>query len=132
MTSFSEVSLRWLNTCHADIVCVCRELIKQYDFCVLEGHRGKEAQNIAYKQGNSRLVWPNSAHNKYPSLGVDLAPYPLDWQNLERFKEMIYRFDALAHLLRERGEIHSHFIYGAFWKKWQDYPHIEIKQETEK
>lgn len=129
MPKFSKTSEARLQTCHPDIVAVCRELIKQYDFSVLEGHRGEKEQNAAYDAGNSHVRYPNSAHNKNPSLAVDIAPYPIDWGNLARFRELIYRFDAVAAVLRGRGEIQSHFEYGAFWPNFKDYPHIEIKEK---
>ena len=127
MPAFSKKSEERLNTCHPDLQAVCRELIKQYDFAVLCGHRGKAEQNAAFDAGNSRLIYPQSKHNAKPSLAVDIAPYPIDWGNLYRFREMLHRFDALARLMRERGEIESEFEYGADWESFKDYPHVEIK-----
>ena len=129
MPSFSKTSEKRLQTCHPDIVAVCRELIKQYDFAVLCGHRTKAEQNKAFENGNSRLIYPQSAHNKTPSHAVDIAPYPIDWGNLMRFREMWHRFDALASLMRERGEIESEFEWGGEWNSLKDYPHIEIKEK---
>ena len=129
MPTLSKTSSARLETCHPDIIAVCRELIKQYDFSVLEGHRGEKDQNKAYEEGSSHVRYPYSAHNKKPSLAVDLAPYPIDWGNLARFRELIYRFDAVAAVLRGRGEIQSHFEYGAFWPNFKDYPHIQIKEK---
>lgn len=127
MPKFSKVSRERLKSCHPDIVRVCEELIKQYDFSVLEGYRGEKEQNKAFDKGTSGVRYPNSAHNKTPALAVDIAPYPIDWLDLGRFREMIYRFDAVACMLRERGEIKSRFVYGAFWKTLKDFPHIEVK-----
>lgn len=127
MPKFSKVSRQRLNSCHPDIIRVCEELIKQYDFSVLEGYRGEKEQNKAFDKGTSCVRYPNSAHNKTPALAVDIAPYPIDWLDLGRFREMIYRFDAVACMLRERGEIKSRFVYGAFWKTLKDFPHIEVK-----
>ncbi len=129
MPTLSKTSSARLETCHPDIIAVCRELIKQYDFSVLEGHRGEKDQNKAYEEGSSHVRYPYSAHNKKPSLAVDIAPYPIDWGNLARFREMVFRFDAVAAVLRARGEIQSHFEYGAFWPNFKDYPHIEIKEK---
>lgn len=132
MPTFSPKSEARLNTCHPDLQAVCRELIKQYDFAVLCGHRSKEEQDKAFKEGNSKVRYPQSKHNTKPSLAVDLAPYNetephIDWGNLYRFREMLHRFDALARLMRERGEIESEFEYGADWESFKDYPHVEIK-----
>ena len=129
MAVFSARSLARLETCHQDLQTVCRELIKQYDFCVLEGYRGPAAQQAAFEKGKSRLHFPHSAHNKYPSLAVDIAPYPLDWQDKKRFAELIIRFDTLANCLRQNGRISSEFIYGGYWPTLQDWPHIEIKEK---
>ena len=84
-------------------------------------------QEAAYKAGRSFSQYPQSAHNWLPSHAVDLAPYPIDWDNLARFKEMWLRFDAIARVLKERGEIMSEFMWGGDFKRLKDSPHIEIK-----
>lgn len=129
MPRFSNTSAQRLRSCHPDLQAVCRELIKHYDFSVLEGHRGKEAQEAAFAVGASRVHWPHGAHNSWPSRAVDIAPYPVDWNDTARFLEMVTRFDAVAAVLRERGEIKSHFEYGGFWPTLKDWPHIEIKEK---
>ena len=128
MPRFSKISKERLATCHPDLQAVCNELIKQYDFSVLEGRRGEKAQNLAYRQGKSQVKYPHSAHNKIPSLAVDLAPYPIDWDNISRFNEMIIRFDTVANMLRAEGVISSDFVYGGKWATLRDWPHIEIKE----
>ena len=129
MPKFSQTSQERLATCHPDLQAVCKELIKQYDFAVLCGYRGEKDQNDAYKKGTSGVCYPHSAHNKTPSFAVDIVPYPLDWNDLARFKEMIVRFDTVANMLRAKGIIEHKFVYGGYWPKWQDWPHIEIEEE---
>lgn len=129
MPRFSPKSEALLLTCHPDIVRVCRELIKQMDVSVLCGRRTREEQDKAFREGNSNCKYPQSAHNRVPSHAVDLAPYPIDWNNLERFKEMWLRFDAIARVLKDRGEIMSEFIWGGDFKRLKDCPHIEIKEK---
>lgn len=129
MPKFSKSSKERLATCHPDLQAVCNELIKYYDFSVLEGHRGEQAQNAAYRKGTSQVKYPHSAHNKTPSLAVDIAPYPIDWDNVSRFNEMIIRFDTVANMLRAEGVISSEFVYGGKWAKLKDWPHIEVKNK---
>jgi peptidoglycan L-alanyl-D-glutamate endopeptidase CwlK len=81
---FGAESEKQLATCHPRLVLVLREAIKYYDFSVVEGHRGKVAQNIAYARGASQLPWPLGNHNKLPSKAADLAPYPTDWKEGEK------------------------------------------------
>lgn len=65
-----------LVTCDARLV-TCADLAlaaSPFDLTVVFGHRGREEQDRAYREGNSTKQWPNSTHNAYPSRGLDLAP----------------------------------------------------------
>ena len=82
---FSRKSLLKLETLHPDLRLLCMEAIKLVDFTVLEGHRSAARQQEVYDQGASKARPGYSLHNRWPSEAVDLAPYPVDWQNRERF-----------------------------------------------
>ena len=86
-----------LATCHPDL----RRLVEAVaagidagdlatagvrDLTVVCGYRGQAEQDAAFRDGASKLRWPNSRHNSVPSLAVDLAPFPLDWADRERFQ----------------------------------------------
>ena len=131
MPKFSLASKQRLATCHEDIRKVCEQLIKTYDFSITCAHRGRVDQEDAYKKGTSKVHFPNSAHNKVPSHAVDLVPYPVDWNNIGRFKELAAAFFAVANLLKERGEITHEFEWGGNWRTLKDYPHFEIKENKE-
>ena len=81
MPSFSSNSKRKLATCDQQIQEVLNEAIKYFDFSCIWGHRGKEDQNRAYREGNSTLQWPNSGHNAIPARAVDVIPYPGGFDN---------------------------------------------------
>jgi len=49
------------------------------------GYRNEEAQNKAYNSGNSKKKYPESKHNAHPSLAVDVAPYPINFDDIKRF-----------------------------------------------
>lgn len=36
-------------------------------------------------EGRSKTKWPDSKHNSNPSMGIDVAPYPIDWNDIKRF-----------------------------------------------
>ena len=84
MPQFSEISKAKLATCHPDIQLVMNEVIKYFDCTIIEGHRGREAQNKAYNDGKSQIMWPNGKHNKIPSDAVDSVPYPINWKDINR------------------------------------------------
>ena len=119
MPRFSRRSMAKLMTCHPSLREVLLEAIKVYDFSVLCGHRGKEDQNRAVAEGNSRLSWPNSKHNSDPSMAVDLAPYPIDWDDLERF----YYLATVVLAVACRKQIP--LVWGGHWKM-KDHPHFEL------
>jgi peptidoglycan L-alanyl-D-glutamate endopeptidase CwlK len=55
------------------------------DCSIIEGYRGPVRQNKMVEDGLSRLHYPNGKHNQTPSLAVDAAPYPIDWNDNEKF-----------------------------------------------
>lgn len=85
MPRFSQFSKKNLETCHEDLQRLFNEVIKHFDCRVTCGHRGKEEQDKAYHDGKSKLKWPESKHNKMPSLAVDVIPFPVDWDDTRRF-----------------------------------------------
>jgi peptidoglycan L-alanyl-D-glutamate endopeptidase CwlK len=79
MPKFSIASEVQLASCDKRLQAIAREAIKYYDFSVVEGHRGKLAQEAAFAKGASKLHWPHGNHNATPSRAYDLAPWPVDW-----------------------------------------------------
>jgi peptidoglycan L-alanyl-D-glutamate endopeptidase CwlK len=136
MPFFSESSLQKLSTCHIDLQTLFKEVIKIYDITILEGHRDKKLQDEAFKNGTSKLQWPNGKHNQIPSLAVDVAPYPIDWKNEKRFIELASYTLGMAWRLNREGKISHNIKWGGNWdtifsyndKKHDliDLPHYEI------
>lgn len=83
MARFSKASIAQLSTCDHRLQLIANEAIKHFDFVVVEGHRGKEAQEEAFRKGNTKLHYPHGNHNATPSRAMDLAPYPIDWKEGE-------------------------------------------------
>lgn len=100
MPEFSKTSIDRLNTCHPLLQDIMKRAIKEYDFVVLCGHRGKEDQDRAVREGNSKTPWPKSKHNATPSLAVDIAPYPIDWNDRKRFGELAA---VVMRIAKQRG-----------------------------
>lgn len=118
---FSLTSEDRLKDCHADLQTICRTVIQEYDHSVICGYRDEEAQGKAFKDGKSKLQWPDSKHNQLPSMAVDVAPYPIDWDNTERFHELAGHMLEVAYLLNINLE------WGGHWKTFKDFPHYQLK-----
>lgn len=86
MPTFSEVSRQRLATCDLRLQDILNEVIKYVDFTILEGHRGREAQERAFADGKSKLHYPHGKHNSLPSRAVDIAPWlpdvRIDWKDV--------------------------------------------------
>lgn len=85
MNKFSKTSAARLATCHPDLIKVFTRVLEVCDCSIICGHRSKEEQNTAFAEGKSRVQYPNGKHNTLPSRAVDVAPYPIDWNDRERF-----------------------------------------------
>ena len=121
MPSFGKKSKERLDTCDPQIQLVLEEAIKHYDFSVLEGHRTEEKQQEYFESGASKVQYPNSKHNSFPAMAVDVVPYPIDWDNLQRFKELSEVIKAACETV-EVGDLHWGFDL------WQwDMPHWELR-----
>ena len=84
---FSKRSAANLAECCEELQEVFEEVLRSgLDCSVLVGARDEATQNEMQRTGRSKLAWPNSMHNISPqSLAVDVAPYPIDWDDKERF-----------------------------------------------
>ena len=120
MPHYSATSLDRLNTCDERLVGLMIEVIRHRDCSILCGHRGEDAQNEAFRTGRSQLRYPQSNHNELPSKAIDAAPYPIDWDDLDRFKVFggFVLGVAAAKGLRLR--------WGGEWPNFKDYPHFEL------
>ena len=128
MPQFSKRSLSRLASCDAQLQMVCNAAIEKTDFAVLQGYRGEAEQNDAFDRGMSKLRYPKSKHNAWPSRAVDIAPYPIDWNDTKRFV-------ALADImLAEAKRLGVNMRWGGDWnrngewrdEKFRDMPHFEL------
>ena len=129
MPYFGTSSKKRLSTCDDRLQKVFNEVIEHVDCSVLCGHRGKDDQNKAYKEGKSKAKYPNGRHNRQPSLAVDVSPYPIDWNDLER--QTLFAGFVLG-IAKQMG---INLIWGNDWDGdfetkdtgLKDYPHFELK-----
>lgn len=73
-----------LQGVHPDLVAVVELAIKltKQDFTVIQGRRSQEQQAEAVARGNSWTM--RSRH--LTGHAIDVVPYPIDWNDLEKFK----------------------------------------------
>lgn len=127
---FGSSSQKRLDTCHPLLQVILNEAIQYIDFSVTCGHRNEADQNAAFNSvpQRSKVKFPDSKHNSLPSIAVDVAPYPVDWNDIKRFAYLmgILKGIAMAHGIKVRtgvdwdsdGDITDH--------KFMDWPHLEL------
>ena len=129
MPKFSDKSRAILETCHPALQEICQLVIENYDFTVLEGYRSNERQDELYHQGKSKLRAGQSRHNANPSWAIDIAPYPIDWNDSKRFFLLAgFMFQAaadLGHTLRWGGDWDGDWDHKD--QSFNDLPHFELK-----
>lgn len=118
--ALSERDLQRLSTCHPDLQRLIKEVGKSEPMMVIFGYRGQEEQDLAYAKKNSPFKFPQSKHNKQPSLAVDIAPLPLNWSDTESFIR-------LARMVKLKAKILGiDIIWGGDFKKLKDLVHFEL------
>ena len=104
-------------------------VVEETDISIICGFRGESDQNSAYSTGMSKLRWPQSKHNTVPSLAVDAVPFPIAWNDIDRFKEMgavVMRHWELIPVEERAGYSLS---WGGDWN-FKDYPHFQLDKRT--
>jgi len=128
VANFGKRSKEKLLTVDIVLRIILANVIEVYDFTILEGHRNETKQNKAFDEGRSKLRFPQSKHNQDPSLAVDIAPYPIDWNDTKRFYYLAGLVKATARKLGYR------IRWGGDWdgdgsfkdQTFNDLPHFEL------
>lgn len=131
MPKFGKASLERREMLCKDLKALVDEVIKHYDFSIIETFRDKETQERYYRNGTTKAHFGESAHNYHPSFAFDVYPYPvpkkqvkgiveIDSDSLE-WERMTNLFKAIA---KEMG---IEISCGIDFKSIKDAPHIEIK-----
>ena len=81
--AYSKTSRKRLESCHQKLIKLFESLAEHYNITIICGHRDAKEQNKAYAEGKSKLKFPMSKHNTYPSVAVDAILYNkgLDWND---------------------------------------------------
>jgi peptidoglycan L-alanyl-D-glutamate endopeptidase CwlK len=139
MFTFSERSLNNLKGVHPKLVAVVHRALEltPIDFTVLEGVRSQARQDELWAQGRTKpgqvVTWVQTSgthgiQGDGYGHAVDLAPYPIDWNDHGRF-------DALANIMFAAAkEIGVTLRWGGNWdmdsviheRGESDSPHFEL------
>lgn len=121
-------SMARLCTCHKDLIDLITEVDRYFPLTVLVGYRGKDEQDKAVIEGNSKKPFPHSKHNENPSRAVDISFLPVNFENVKKFYFMGGFVLALAKKMnikiRWGGDWDSDFDFSD--QKFNDLVHFEL------
>lgn len=136
MPQFGTASRERLDTCDPRLVQIMERVVEHYDITVLEGRRSWSRQRELLRQGKTKVGPGESKHNPptdgdvdWLSKAVDVAPYPIDWQDSKRF---VYLAGMVMGIAAELG---IKIRWGGNWdmdqtilddQNFDDLPHFEI------
>lgn len=128
MPQFSAGSLAHLRLADARLQSLAHAVITYMDHSVLCAYRGKQEQDAAYAAGKSKVRWPNSKHNINPSRAIDVAPYPIDWNDEVRFARLMGHYERVAYEqgIRIRLGLDFNGNGRSNDERFLDFPHIEL------
>ena len=141
MPKLGKFSISNLDTCRSEIIETVNIVVLEFDVRVLEGVRSWDRQaqllfeeKTTLKPGKSRHNPPKLADGtedkEWKSDAVDVAPYPIDWNDAKRF---IYMAGLFIGAGRSLG---YDFRWGGNWdedqviiddQNFDDLPHFEYK-----
>ena len=131
MPKFGKASLERREMLCKDLKLLVDEVIKHYDFSIIETFRDKETQERYYRNGTTKAHFGESAHNYHPSFAVDVYPYPVPKKQVEGIVEIdsdSLEWERMANLFKVIAkEIGIEIEWGGDWKSIKDLPHFEIK-----
>ena len=125
MPRFGKRSKQRLKGVDTKLVNVLNELIKIMDVTIIEGLRTQERQDELVAKGASKTRYSKHIQGK----AVDLAPYPIDWEDRERFHYMGGMVRGIAE------QLNVPVRWGGDWdsdgeikdNSFDDLVHVEIK-----
>ena len=125
MPKFGKRSKERLKGVDTRLVNVLNELIKIMDVTIIEGLRSKQRQEILLKEGKTKTKFSKHIEGK----AVDLAPYPIDWEDRDRFHYMGGMIRGIA------KQLNINVRWGGDWdsdgetkdNRFDDLVHVEIR-----
>ena len=124
MPHFGKRSKQRLKGVDIKLQHILRRLVEIMDVTIIEGLRTQERQNELLKKGASKTKYSKHIEGK----AVDVAPYPIDWEDRERFHYMGGMLRGIAH------ELNIKIRWGGDWdsdgeiadNSFDDLVHVEL------
>ena len=132
--SFGERSKARLKSCNKDLQKIAKLALRnsKIDFAIISGYRDEEEQAELFAQGYSKLEFPQSRHNEYPSRAFDFAPYV---EGKLVFDDVRYYYYIAGVIQMAANDLFYDIRWGGNWdgdgsfadQRFNDLGHVELK-----
>jgi len=127
MPKFGKRSKGRMKGVNVKLQNIFNEVVKKFDCTIIEGVRSQERQNKLVEQGKSKTKFGKHVQGK----AMDVAPYPIDWADRDRFHYFGGYVKGIA-----KG-LHTEVRWGGDWdgdfetkdNKFDDLVHFELLEK---
>lgn len=132
---FGEESKKALSTADPRLRLLCNSVIMFQNVAIREGHRTREAQEEHFAAGRTKVHYPDSEHNKWPSRAIHILPWPISWSGTHK---NLVRYYHLAGRVKQIAEFYGIGIrWGGDWDQdldfsdqtFDDLGHYELRDQ---
>lgn len=116
----TDNELEKIQSCDQRLQDIINKAKETNSFQVICGRRGQADQDKAYADGKSKLMFPHSKHNPFPSQAFDAVPIPLDWNDIKAFTNLADNIKQTA------KDLNIPITWGGDFKTFKDYDHFEL------
>ena len=153
MAKFGNKSLKELSTCHIDIQLIFNTVVEYFDISIIEGTRTEETQHNHWQKGRElkgihldpkvRDNWEvvnesnivthkdgyekESRHQTFPSVAVDVVPYPSMWADKDEAIKLIGIVNFVQDKLFDEWKI-THKLENGYELWGFDHPHFQLQR----
>lgn len=129
-----------LNTCHEILQIIANHALRYspVDIMIVSGYRSEDEQNTLYKEGKSKLRYPNSKHNTIDPITLKPCSQALDFAPIVRGAAMWndpYMFAVIfGHMNYAARTLNVKLRWGGDWdmdgtttdQTFMDWGHVEL------
>lgn len=134
MYKFGKQSMAVYKTLHPSLQVVFSGVLEHRDCSLREGYRDKETQDRYFEEKRTKVRFPDSKHNRFPSEAVDAYPYPITKEQLNDREFWVEWGSWVVGFAAAKG---VKLRWGYDWdqdhdlkdQKFNDGPHFELVEE---
>lgn len=127
-----------LRQVHPDLIKIVRKAQeKGLLFVVTSGLRSQQAQHKLYKKKATPIdgMSKKSKHQLQEdgfAHAIDLAPWPIDWKNIQSFVDLKDELEAIVTSLIRQKEITHAVLWGGSWQEFGHYELVSVENAVSK